>query len=52
MGEGLGGVEVGHAWLNRFCKILGRFAKKLATHLALLQWACASIVLKRAEVFG
>ena len=44
-------VEVCHAWLNRFRKILVRFEKKLETHLALLQLACASIVLKRAEVF-
>jgi putative transposase len=38
-------VEVCHAWLHRFRKILVRFEKKLATHLALLQFACASIVL-------
>jgi putative transposase len=44
-------VEVCHAWLNRFRKILVRFEKKLATHLALLQFACAYIVLKRAGVF-
>ena len=44
-------VEVCHSWLNRFRKILVRFEKKLATHLALLQLACAYIVLKRAEVF-
>ena len=44
-------VEVCHSWLNRFRKILVRFEKKLATHLALPQFACAYIVLKRAEVF-
>ena len=44
-------VEVCHSWLNRFRKILVRFEKKLATHLALLQLACAYIVLKRADVF-
>jgi putative transposase len=44
-------VAVCHSWLNRFRKILVRFEKKLATHLALLQLACAYIVLKRAEVF-
>ena len=44
-------VEVGHSWLNRFRKILVRFEKKLATHLALLQFACADIVLKRAGDF-
>jgi transposase len=43
-------VEVCHAWLNRFRKLLVRFEKKLATPLALRQCACASIVLKRAEV--
>jgi putative transposase len=43
--------EVCHAWLNRCRKILVRFEKKLETHLALLQFACAYIVLKRAEVF-
>jgi putative transposase len=44
-------VEVCHSWLNRFRKILVRFEKKLQTHVALLQFACAYIVLKRAEVF-
>jgi putative transposase len=44
-------VEVCHSWLNRFRKILVRFEKKLETHLALLQFAGAYIVLKRAEVF-
>ena len=43
-------VEVCHAWVNRFRKLLVRFEKKLETHLALLQFACAYIVLKRAEV--
>lgn len=44
-------VEVCHSWLNRFRKILVRFEKKTETHLALLQFACAYIVLKRAGVF-
>jgi putative transposase len=43
-------VEVCHSWVNRFRKLLVRFEKKLETHLALLQFACAYIVLKRAEV--
>jgi len=43
-------VEVCHAWLNRFRKRLVRFETKLETHLALLQFACAYIVLKRAGV--
>ena len=45
------GGEVCHSWVNRFRKLLVRFEKKLETHLALLQFACAYIVLKRAEVF-
>jgi transposase len=44
-------VEVRHAWLTRFRNMLVRCEKQLVTHLALRQWACASIVLKRAEVF-
>lgn len=44
-------VEVCHSWLNRFRKILVRFEKNLATHLGLLQFACASIVFKRAGSF-
>ena len=44
-------VEVCHSWLNRFRKLLVRFEKKVETHLALLQFACAYIVLKRARVF-
>jgi transposase len=44
-------VEVCHSWVNRFRKLLVRFEKKLETHLALLQFACAYLVLKRAEVF-
>jgi putative transposase len=45
------GVEVCHAWFNRFRQIVVRVEKKLATHLAWLQWACADIVLTRAAVF-
>jgi putative transposase len=44
-------VEVCHSWVSRFRKLLVRFEKKLETHLALLQFACAYLVLKRAEVF-
>lgn len=44
-------VEVCHSWLNRFRKILVRFEKNLDTHLGLVQFACAYIVLKRAGVF-
>jgi putative transposase len=44
-------VEVCHSWLNRFRKILVRFEKLEATYLALLQFASAYIVFKRARVF-
>ena len=45
-------VEVCHSWLNRFRKLLVRFEKQAATHLGLLQFACAYIVFKRAGLFG
>lgn len=41
-------VEVCHSWLNRFRKLLVRFEKNLQTHLGLLQFACAYIVMKRS----
>ena len=41
-------VEVCHAWLNRFRKILIRFEKRQDTHRALLQFACAYIAFRRA----
>jgi putative transposase len=44
-------VAVWHAWLHRVRKILVRVEKKLATHLARRQFACADIVRKRAKVF-
>ncbi len=44
-------VEVSHSWVNRFRKILVRFEKKEATHLGLLQLACAYIALKRSKLF-
>ena len=44
-------VEVGHAWLNRFRKILVSFEKLDSTRLALLQFACAYIVLHHARLF-
>jgi putative transposase len=43
-------VEVCHSWLNRFRKILVRFEKLEATHLALLQFACAYVAFKRSGV--
>ena len=44
-------VEVCHSWLNRFRKLLVRFEKNLPTHLGLLQFACAYIVMKRSGSF-
>ncbi len=44
-------VEVTHSWLNRFRKLLVRFEELEITHLALLQFACAYIVFKRAATF-
>ena len=44
-------VEVGHSWLNRFRKILVSFEKLDSTRLALLQFACAYIVLHHARLF-
>jgi len=44
-------VEVSHAWLNRFRKILVRFEELEITHLALLQFACAYLVFKRGRLF-
>jgi IS5 family transposase len=45
-------VEVCHAWLNRFRKILVRFEKLEATSLALLHFASAYTVFKRARALG
>jgi putative transposase len=44
-------VEVAHSWLNRFRKILVSFEKLETTRLALLQFACAYIVLHRTRLF-
>jgi putative transposase len=44
-------VEVCHAWLNRFRKLLVRFEKRGDTHLGLLQFACAYIVFRRTGSF-
>jgi len=37
-------VEVTHSFLNRFRKLLVRFEKKADNYLALIQFACATIV--------
>lgn len=44
-------VEVLHSWLNRFRKVLVRFEELASSALALLEFACAYIVLKRAKTF-
>ena len=44
-------VELGHSWLNRFRKILVSFEKLTVTRLALLEFACAYIVLHHARLF-
>jgi len=44
-------VEVSHAWLNRFRKLLVRFEELEDSYLALIQFACAHIALKRAGLF-
>ena len=44
-------VEVLHSWMNRFRKVLVRFEELESSALALLQLACAYIVLKRAKTF-
>lgn len=44
-------VEVLHSWMNRFRKVLVRFEELELSALALLQFACAYIVLKRAKTF-
>lgn len=44
-------VEVLHSWMNRFRKVLIRFEELESSALALLEFACAYIVLKRAKTF-
>ena len=43
-------VEACHSWLNRFRKILVRFEKTDASHIALLHLACAITVWRRLGV--
>ena len=40
-------VEVSHSWFNRFRKLLVRFEKYHATHVALLQLAAAIITYRK-----
>ena len=41
-----------HSWLNRFRRIVIRWAKKTENYFALLEFACAYITFQRAGVFG
>ena len=43
-------VEVSHSWFNRFRKLLVRYEKLAATHLALLQMAAAIIAYRKIGV--
>lgn len=44
-------VEVSHAWLNRFRKLLVRFEELEDSYLALVHFVCAYITLKPAGLF-
>jgi transposase len=43
-------VEVSHAWLNRFRKLLVRCEKLTSTYLALLQLAAAIIAFRKIGI--
>lgn len=43
-------VEVAHAWLNRFRRLLVRWEKKACNYLSLLFFACAIICWRKCEV--
>jgi len=43
-------VEVSHAWINRFRRLLIRWEKKACNYLALLSFACAIICWRKCEV--
>ncbi len=45
-------VERTHSWMNRFRRILIRWEKSVDNYLAMLQFACAFITFRSAEVFG
>lgn len=46
-------VEVVHAWLNRFRKLLVRYEKKASNYLALLQLGAAIIAYRKAaSIYG
>ena len=41
-----------HSWLNRFRRLLIRWAKKKANYIAMLQLACAYIAYNAKGLFG
>jgi transposase len=43
-------VEVTHSWLNRFRKLLVRYEKLTATHVALLHMAAAIIAFRKTGI--
>ena len=43
-------VEVGHAWINRFRRLLVRWEKKTRNYLSMLYFACAIICWRKAAV--
>ncbi len=45
-------VERSHSWLNRFRRLLVRWAKKVENDLAMLHVACAWITFRAARLFG
>jgi transposase len=45
-------VERTHSWMNRFRRLLIRWEKKVENYLAMLEFACAFIAFRAAEVFG
>jgi transposase len=45
-------VERTHSWMNRFRRLLIRWEKKVENYLAMLEFTCAFIAFRAAEVFG
>ena len=43
-------VEVAHAWVNQFRKLLVRYEKLKSSYLGLLMFACAFIAFRKADV--
>jgi len=43
-------VEAGHSWFNRFRKLIPRYEKTDASHLALIHLAAAMITLNKCMV--